>query len=716
MRRSARAHHPLDRPLDAPRRRARWRIGLIGASTASVAVVLGLLIPLGLSLTGAPPGRSLSLPPSSPITSRSPLTPMIRELAPTDSIITTIHVGGGTWTPAYDKGSGRLYFANYYSYNVSIVSAGTNSVVATLPTGTGVPLGAVYDGDHGLVWVTDSSNNLTVISTASLQSVLSVGVGTNPAPATYVSATGSVYVSNQNSNTVSVVAGDSGSVVATVPVGTYPETPTYDPANGELYVANFVSNNVSVLSVSTNRVIATVPVGGAPNAPVVDTLNGDVFVPNQSDNTVSVISGSSNQVVATVRVGPGPHVPLFVAETGNVYVPNYYASNVTVISGSSNSVVATIPVGANPQTPAWDSANGELYVPNAGTSNLSVVSGATNTVLRNIPVGLGPTTPFFDPDNGLVYAPSFRDGIVDVIAGGSKVTFSETGLAPGSGWGGTFAGQPFSSTATTLSLDVLPGAYSYQIAPLAGYSVAPSSGTATVGSRSYSVPVAFTQTTYPVSVNVGGLPLGTVWDATIQGVLHSATTSSLTLELPNGTYSYDFSSVTGYTLTGGTGSFVVTGAAVSIGATYTTIPATYSIAINQTGLPSGIRWSAILGGIEESSSTSSIVFSVPAGTYAYQILPVAGFTASPQSGTASIAGGYLIAVEFSPISTGTATGSSQVSVVGYSEGFTIAIAVAATALGLGLATLLALRRRPPPDSGGAGRGPGDPAGIPRSPP
>ncbi|MGC8620276.1 MAG: hypothetical protein ACP5LA_07265, partial [Thermoplasmata archaeon] len=64
----------------------------------------------------------------------------------------------------------------------------------------------------------------------------------------------------------------------------------------------------------------------------------------------------------------------------------------------------------------------------------------------------------------------------------------------------------------------------------------------------------------------------------------------------------------------------------------------YKITFTESGLPTGTSWSVTLNGTTESSTTNTITFTEPNGTYAYSIGIIGGYTASPSSGTITVNG------------------------------------------------------------------------------
>jgi len=141
------------------------------------------------------------------------------------------------------------------------------------------------------------------------------------------------------------------------------------------------------------------------------------------------------------------------------------------------------------------------------------------------------------------------------------VNVTESGLQFTSGvsWSATVGGVTVHSTSTTAAVPVGPGTYQYQISPVAGYTVSPSSGTVTVTNGTYNLYVTFTQVTYLVTVTESGLASGASWSASVNGNTLSSTGTSITFSLPNGTYTIKVANVSGYSLSSGSVSVTVAG-------------------------------------------------------------------------------------------------------------------------------------------------------------
>ncbi|MCL4308054.1 MAG: YncE family protein [Candidatus Thermoplasmatota archaeon] len=98
------------------------------------------------------------------------------------------------------------------------------------------------------------------------------------------------------------------------------------------------------------------------------------------------------------------------------------------------------------------------------------------------------------------------------------VSFSETGLAPGSLWEVSLAGVARNSTASTITFIEPNGTYGFTVGAVSGYGTSPPSGSTTVDGAAETVPIGFVSV--PVrSVPVGARPFSVAADAAAQEVV-----------------------------------------------------------------------------------------------------------------------------------------------------------------------------------------------------
>lgn len=194
------------------------------------------------------------------------------------------------------------------------------------------------------------------------------------------------------------------------------------------------------------------------------------------------------------------------------------------------------------------------------------------------------TTP--DAKSGPTQSAPGADGIVDqpyVINGTNidqyplaqpwtthTITFSETGLTPGTMWSVVVNGTTWRSATSTIVYDI-PGAaltasYSFQVPKVDGYNAAtPASGSRTNTGADQTVAVVFTPTNFTVTFSETGLPSGTSWSVVVNGKSWTGTGASIAGSLPNGTVHFQVTAVTNYAVTqNDSGSLTVAGAPVSL--------------------------------------------------------------------------------------------------------------------------------------------------------
>ena len=198
--------------------------------------------------------------------------------------------------------------------------------------------------------------------------------------------------------------------------------------------------------------------------------------------------------------------------------------------------------------------------------------------------------------------------------------------------------------------------------PNSGYIFDGWKGTINSTERSINVTIAsntveaalFSKTlSYNVTFTESGLPSGSTWYVNITGQSPSGplpySPGTYSVSLPNGSYTYSVS--TGnkeYSPSPSSGSFTVNGAAVQDVITFAQV--TYSVTFSEAGLPSGATWNVTLNSVEKSSSTSSIVFQEPNGTYSYTVGTYQGYSSSLNTGSVTVSGSARgVSVTFTPV-------------------------------------------------------------------
>jgi len=217
------------------------------------------------------------------------------------------------------------------------------------------------------------------------------------------------------------------------------------------------------------------------------------------------------------------------------------------------------------------------------------------------------------------------------------VTFTESGLPSGTAWfvnatgGGSFGGS-----GTSIAFNETNGSYPYTIATADKRYSAPG-GKLTVDGASVSEPVVFSEVTFAVTFTETGLPSGTEWYVNLSGEpsLNSISWGIVTY-LPNGTHPYSVGCAN-RTFAASPGSVDVDGSAVGQPVGFSQV--TYAVAFEEAGLATGTSWSVTLGARLGSSTTATVTFPEPNGSYAYAVTPVPGYTLGTASGNVPVHGG-----------------------------------------------------------------------------
>jgi len=231
----------------------------------------------------------------------------------------------------------------------------------------------------------------------------------------------------------------------------------------------------------------------------------------------------------------------------------------------------------------------------------------------------------------------------------SNATFTQTGLAAGTVWQVNLSGTVHTSSNSTVTFGGLGnGTYAYDVGRSAGLFPTPSAGSVTIAGGSVSTGITFVSgPTYTLDFSETGLPNGTSWTVDVSGVPESSNGTTIGFLEPNGTSNFSIRPTALYTPHPAFGAVTVAGASTNVTVTFVTTNPPYSVMITESGLPSGASWDVNLSGDLGSSTSNTIGFSEPNGSYTLVVAAVQNFTAN-YSGTITVSGGPTsVAVTFS---------------------------------------------------------------------
>ncbi|EQD72490.1 thermopsin precursor, partial [mine drainage metagenome] len=262
-------------------------------------------------------------------------------------------------------------------------------------------------------------------------------------------------------------------------------------------------------------------------------------------------------------------------------------------------------------------ANGGTFVVNGAPVSLSVtfvrVTYAVSFTEQRLPSGTmwwvnltngesfsgtGTSITFSEPNGSyafLVSAPGYLAFPATgnfTIAGGSTsraitfvqatypVRFTESGLPNGTSWSVTLGGVTQSSTTTVIDFQEPNGSYTYRLASNMPEYGAPGGSFVVTGSPVF-VYVTFTKLTYTVTFSESGLPSGTNWSVTLNGVTSSSTRGSISFVEVNGTFTWSVGVQVGYRATPASGTLTVAGGPVAESIAFALV--TYTVSFSETG-------------------------------------------------------------------------------------------------------------------------------------
>ena len=155
---------------------------------------------------------------------------------------------------------------------------------------------------------------------------------------------------------------------------------------------------------------------------------------------------------------------------------------------------------------------------------------------------------------------------------------------------------------------------------------------------------------YTVTFVASGLPTGTSWSVTLGGVTQTTTGTASVYTQTNGAitpYTWTVTPVAGYVGTpmSGSGSWNSTDQVITIAF----VPFTYQVKFVEAGLPAGTAWSITSGTQTVSSTKGELNLSLTNGTSAWALAPVAGYVATPTSGSVTVtAAPTTVSIAFAP--------------------------------------------------------------------
>jgi hypothetical protein len=314
--------------------------------------------------------------------------------------------------------------------------------------------------------------------------------------------------------------------------------------------------------------------------------------------------------------------------TGNVYAATYASPTPSTMTTAVSDMQTAYTDAAGRTNPNYinlgaGNLNGMTLVPGLYKWGTGVSISTSITLTGN-----ASSVWIFQIAGGL----TFGNGAQIILSGGAQPQNIFWQVASGAtiGTGASFYGTVLSQTAITIAT----GSSMTGLA-LAQTAVTLQSDKITASSEPQNITAAM----YGVTFTEVGLPSGTQWNVTLNGVLLSSTVPTISFSEPNGTYAFTVVSSTADKIFPSTGNIIVNGEIAYQGITFAAPnQTTYTVAFNESGLPSGAQWGVTLDGITTTSGSSFVNFTMTNGSYPFAIIVPADYSATPSTGTEPVNG------------------------------------------------------------------------------
>lgn len=299
----------------------------------------------------------------------------------------------GTVAPACRD---RLYTANSFSDNVSVVDTSSNEVVATVGVGK-APGWAVLSPDGTQLYVSNSQgSSISVIDVATNAVVRTIPTAAGPIGLAFT-PDGTRLVVTYLQGTVSVMTLATGESTAPAKVGVDPEQIRITPDGRYAYLASTLQG-VYKVDLNTLRTVATIPVkdfhGGAVPLPynlIISADGGTVYVAATLGGLIAAIDTRSDAIVKSWPA-KGPVGLQLSPDQKRLYVTNFWGASLDEYDVATGSQLRTSgQTDISLPSHLAESADGRyLYFGQSFGPKLEVFDASTWKPVKTLTVGTGP--------------------------------------------------------------------------------------------------------------------------------------------------------------------------------------------------------------------------------------------------------------------------------------------------------------------------------------
>ncbi len=301
-----------------------------------IAIVLGLVMPMGLFVTGA----------------MADAPPAIWE------VVGTYPVGNAPFRMEFD--GENIWVANWGWWagnTVTKLRASDGFVLDTYVVGTG-PCDLLFDGLH--MWVANHVSKTVMKLNPSNGDVLATySMGNDPYQLGFDGA--NIWVANTLADELMKIRVSDGAIFGPYTPGNRPSSLAFDGTY--IWVTNREDNNVMKIQTSDGAVAATYAMGS--DGPYYLDFDGThMWILNRLADTVMKVDISDGTILNTYSTGGNWPIGLTFDDDSNVWISNNGDDTVTRLRSSDGAILGTYDVGDKPHAIVFDGAN--MWVPNFG--------------------------------------------------------------------------------------------------------------------------------------------------------------------------------------------------------------------------------------------------------------------------------------------------------------------------------------------------------------
>lgn len=301
----------------------------------------------------------------------------------------------------------RIYVANEYNADISVIDTLTDTVIATIPIsgrpGVVRPRGMAVSPDGRIVYVAVSDfqpqfetneDKIVAIDVRTNTVIQEFRAGGNPERLAVSPDGKQIWASLEALARGAGYDVAAGNQFINFTVGIEAEGVAVSPDGKWVYVTAEATHTTTVFDATTLKIVKHVLVGNRPRV-VTFSLDGTrAYVTAEIGGTIAVIDTTKNHtVIANINLGLDSRpVELIVDPTGTrLYVAGGGTSAIYVIDLTTNKIMATIKekMGRRPWGVTITPDGKKVYTANGLSDSVSVIDTGCLCVIKNIAVGRG---------------------------------------------------------------------------------------------------------------------------------------------------------------------------------------------------------------------------------------------------------------------------------------------------------------------------------------